>query len=247
LVACVTHAVQTYSARPGSLPDYFPAVPDTPDPIAQHYKCGEPREFTRDNLISGYYTVMTNTDKAFKNFDSELGFSVDDFGKWLLSDLISNSLRGKLAEFIVSKALGIQDDEIRSEWNAYDLEYGKHKIEVKSSAYIQSWNRPTGRYANPQFGIGTKKGWDAKTNTIGELKRHANLYVFCMFKCKDWGAANPLQVDQWDFYVVTTDELNEKLPDQKTIGLASLTRIFNVKPVSFEQVKLACDEAMIRD
>jgi hypothetical protein len=48
------------------------------------------------------------------------------------SDLVSNSTRGVLAEFIVARALGL-DTGVRTEWQAFDLETASgKKIEVKS-------------------------------------------------------------------------------------------------------------------
>lgn len=38
-----------------------------------------------------------------------------------VSDLVSNSIRGKLAEFIVAKALGVDTNMARDEWQSYDL------------------------------------------------------------------------------------------------------------------------------
>ena len=43
-----------------------------------------------------------------------------DFWSWSASDLVSNATRGRLAEFIVANALGVESG-IREEWAAYDL------------------------------------------------------------------------------------------------------------------------------
>ena len=48
-------------------------------------------------------------------------------------DLVSNATRGRLAEFIVAKALKIDTSIARVEWQAYDLiTRNEIKIEVKS-------------------------------------------------------------------------------------------------------------------
>jgi len=65
----------------------------------------------------------------------------NEFIEWAFSDLLTNALRGVLAEYIVGKSIGALDKK-RVEWDAYDLEMNDGiKIEVKSSAYIQTWNR----------------------------------------------------------------------------------------------------------
>lgn len=70
------------------------------------------------------------------------GRSLMDFWRWAHSDILSNSERGRLAEFIVAMALGI-DKDFRKEWDAYDLLLKDNtRVEIKSSAYLQSWNRP---------------------------------------------------------------------------------------------------------
>jgi len=73
---------------------------------------------------------------------STIGIKLIDFWKWSVSDLISNATRGRFAEFIVASALGINMENVRDEWSAYDLISPEGiKIEVKSAAYIQSWHQ----------------------------------------------------------------------------------------------------------
>jgi hypothetical protein len=57
-----------------------------------------------------------------------------------LGDLRMNSASGYLAEFMVGKALGIEDLR-RVEWDSYDLKFGEITIEIKSSVYLQSWDQ----------------------------------------------------------------------------------------------------------
>ena len=68
-------------------------------------------------------------------------FTLSNFWQWAFSDLVSNTLRGQFAEFIVATALGIEQD-IREEWGAYDLltEEGI-SIEVKSASFFKHGNR----------------------------------------------------------------------------------------------------------
>lgn len=102
------------------------------------------------------------------------------FWRWAYSDFLSNALRGVLAEFIVAQALG-GDSRPRTEWDAYDLiTKDGLKIEVKSSAYLQSWQQH--RPSTIRFDIGLKRGWDAATNVYAsEAGRAADVYVFCVF------------------------------------------------------------------
>lgn len=74
-----------------------------------------------------------------------------EFWQWSQSNLLNNTLRGTIAEFIVAKAVNATNT-IRVEWDAYDLITPEGlKIEVKSAAYLQSWQQE--RDSSIQFSI----------------------------------------------------------------------------------------------
>lgn len=148
-------------------------------------------------------------------------FAIADFWRWACTDLLNNTMRGVLAEFIVSRALGLASG-YRTEWDAFDLEtQAGLKIELKSSAYLQSWEQA--RYSNISFGIQPTRGWNAKTNEISELKqRQADAYIFCLLAEKDPEKVNPMALEQWEFYILNTEVLNQELGDQKTLSLGRL-------------------------
>jgi len=144
-----------------------------------------------------------------------------DFWKWAYSDFMSNALRGVLSEYIIATALNITDKP-RIEWDAYDLKTTDGiKIEVKSSAYIQSW--PQKKHSVIRFDIGQKKAWYSETNTsLKEAERSADIYVFCIFSSTEKNLANPLDTSQWFFLVCSSDFLNRNFSYQKSVGLATL-------------------------
>jgi hypothetical protein len=137
---------------------------------------------------------------------------------------VDNALRGALAEYLVACDLGIADGT-RPGWNAYDLITPEGiKVEVKSAAYLQSWQQSA--HSKVCFDIRPTFGWDAATNTYGaERKRQADVYVFCLLAHKDKPSLDPLDLSQWEFYVLTSKALDERLPTQKTISLAGLLRL----------------------
>ena len=51
------------------------------------------------------------------------------------------------------------------------------------------------------------------------------MYVFCVLAHKDKSTVNPLDLSQWEFYVLDTKVLNDKVPKQKTIALSSLLKL----------------------
>jgi len=141
------------------------------------------------------------------------------FWSWAYSDFLSNAHRGVLAEFIVGQALGCLGAG-RSEWDAWDLTLPDgRKIEVKSSAYLQSWAQK--RHSKIRFDIAPKRALEAD-NQYGDLKRHADIYVFCVFTEVDRRNANPLDTDQWFFMVIRSEQVNKRFRNQKTVGLAAL-------------------------
>src|SRR6185503_6263992 len=96
-------------------------------------------------------------------------------------------------------ALGIKNT-VRSEWDEVDLRYREHAIEVKTSAYLQSW--PQSAPSKIIFDIAKKNGWSAETNRFrGEKLRSADIYVFCLLTEQDLTKIDPTNLDQWQFYI----------------------------------------------
>src|SRR5215216_807098 len=155
-------------------------------------------------------------------------FGLLTFWQWAFSNLASNALRGVLAEYIVACDLGVAGG-VRTEWDAFDLRTpdGK-KVEVKSAAYLQSWKQSAP--SKICFDVRPTYGRDAATNTTSlERKRQADVYVFCLLAHSDKASLDPLDLSQWEFYVLLSKVLDERLPTQKTISLAGLLRLGPVK------------------
>ncbi|MBT3240064.1 MAG: hypothetical protein HON98_05050 [Chloroflexi bacterium] len=160
-----------------------------------------------------------------------------NFWQWAFSDLSNNAIRGVLAEYIIAYQLGITEG-VRTEWDAYDLETKDGvKLEIKSAAYLQSWEQK--ELSAISFGIAPTQGWNASTNEYSnEVKRQADIYIFCLLHHKDKLTLNPLDLDQWTIYLLPTKILNEKIPMQKTIRLSSLLKL-NPIETTFENIESA--------
>ena len=173
---------------------------------------------------SAITVVKKDGSEPFQLNGRVLPFNVLSFWQWSSSDLVGNALRGKLAEYIVATAVG-SIEQIRTEWDAYDVVTPEGvKIEVKSGAYIQSWTQ--NRLSTIQFGIRQTQGWDAKTNTYSsQIERQSDVYVFCVLEHKDQETIDPLNLNQWVFYVIATSLLNRVAGNQKTISLSSLLKL----------------------
>lgn len=153
------------------------------------------------------------------------GFDILGFWQWAASDLVSNANRGILAEYLVAQALGIAKGSVREGWAPYDLETTDGtRIEVKSAAYIQSWHQD--KPSAITFGVRKTFGWDKHTNKVDGMKRRqADVYVFALLKHRDQETLDPLDVSQWEFFVLPTFVLDERQRSQHSITLASLRKL----------------------
>lgn len=171
--------------------------------------------------------------EAFLFNDKHLDMNVLSFWQWSSSDLLTNRQRGILAEYIIATALEL-DTNLREECDAYDLVTKNGiKIEIKSASYIQSWEQE--KYSNKSFGIQPTIRWEENKRTSQKV-RQSDIYIFCLLAHKDYKTINPLDLNQWDFYLVETKTLNEKMPYQKTITLNSLLKL-NPKRLTYMDIK----------
>ena len=165
----------------------------------------------------------------------------EDFYNWAYSDLLVNSQRGHLAEYIVAVALGIENTT-RLEWEPYDLQYGDTKIEIKSCAYIQSWEQT--KFSTISFDIAPTRLFNLEQNCYEEeRRRQSDLYIFCLLKHQSRETINPMDICQWAFYVTPTALLNEKFTEQKSISL-SVLESSNIRPVTFNEIRSKVDEVI---
>ena len=169
-----------------------------------------------------------NAQQPFCDGGVKQDFSLVDFWTWSASDLLNNVTRGHLAEFIVAKSLGAADG-VRIVWSAYDLLMpvgrGKDlKVEVKSSAYLQGWEQD--KFSLIQFDVRKTKALDQNTSRyIGTAKRQAEVYVFALLKHKDRPTIEPLNLSQWDFYVLPTTTLDKAIGDGHSVSLKALEEL----------------------
>lgn len=156
---------------------------------------------------------------------NKLDFDLLSFWQWSSSDLISNVTRGIVAEYIVARGLGLAERGVRNGWAAFDLETPSGiKIEVKSAAYVQSWHQK--QLSSITFMTPKTRAWDADTNRQShESKRQADIYVFALLAHTDKTTIDPLNLDQWRFYVLPTVTLDERTRSQHSITLRSLENL----------------------
>ena len=182
-----------------------------------------------------------NGSERFQSRGEALPADLTGYWQWSASDLLSNATRGILAEYIVALGLGLDVSGVRDEWAACDLLTADGvKIEVKSAAYIQSWHQKT--YSNISFSIRESREWNPDTNELAaEVKRQADVYVFALLAHRDQATIDPLNLDQWRFYVAETSRINESLGSQATITLSSLEKLCG-EGASFSELRERVDQ-----
>lgn len=186
------------------------------------------------NNLNKVETVKKTGLEHFLFNGQALPFNVLTFWQWSNSELLGNALRGILAEYIVASSINCTDN-LRQEWDAYDLITDNGiKIEVKSSSYLQSWQQNK----LSTIGFGIQETFDIENDGEQIKKRQADVYVFCVLSHKDKKTVNPLDLNQWDFYVLSTKTLNQNVGHQKKISLSSLLNL-NPTKVKYSQLNQA--------
>lgn len=171
-------------------------------------------------------------DERFKGLDH----TVKDFWSYAARDLRSNVLRGVLAEWLVAKAVGAP--EPRPEWDEFDvLTPASVRVEVKSSAYLQAW---------PQQDLSKISFSGLRSKKLGPDNRYsdrrtfnANVYVFCVQTAELHADYDPLDVSQWDLYVLPRFRVESI--GQRSIGLARIKS--ETQRVGFDGLAAAIDQA----
>lgn len=152
-------------------------------------------------------------DEAFTGLDA----TVRDFWSFAMSDLRMNNVRGYLAEFLVARAVGTH--EARIEWDAYDVETPEGiRVEVKSAGYLQAWAQR--RLSRISFGSMKGRTWDPEEGESPEATLNADVYVFAIHTATRHEDYRPLDVAQWDFYVVSRAAI--EATGYASIGLPTL-------------------------
>lgn len=163
------------------------------------------------------------------------GYLLSDFWRWSSSDLLDNTLRGTYSEFIVGTALGLDMSVGFENWLPWDLTFPlqwqdktgqPHEavcVEVKSAAYLQSFN--PSRLSDIIFSIRPTTKWEPDGTRSSEKQRQSDVYVFCLYAETNRRLADPLNLDGWEFYIISTKKLDEICGAQKTISLNSLRQL----------------------
>lgn len=167
--------------------------------------------------------------------------TVLDFWRWGMSELRTNTLRGVMAEFIVSKAVGATAPG-RVEWDPYDVVTPDGvRLEVKCGAYLQSWSQQ--RHSRIVFSGLSARMLDESVGTyVGERGYNADVYVFAVQTATSHDVFDVLDTRQWEFYVVSRSRV--EATGYRSLSLATV-RTLTPGPVTVGL--LAAEVAQVHD
>lgn len=184
----------------------------------------------------------TGAEKFHEN-DVPIDASLRGYWQWSASDLLGNTERGRLAEYIVATAVGVADG-VRSGWEPYDVETSSGtRVEVKASAYVQTWGQKA--LSKIIFGIRPTRAWDPEQNVFAkESRRQADVYVFALLTERDKARVDPLNLAQWQFYVLRAKTLDDRAATQQTISLSSVLKL-GADQVSYRELRDAIERSRV--
>lgn len=167
-------------------------------------------------------SIINSIDDGLINSDLKLDGKLLDFLSWAYSDLCDDVNKGIFAEWLVAKILGIKSPR-RYLWANSDLETSNGvRIEVKASAYWQSWKalNPDGSQKDLSKviiqpdnkirfgGLVAKDTIDNSKQEFGSLK--SDYYCFCFNTEKNYEVWNAMDISKWEFYLVAAKDIQTK-------------------------------------
>ena len=188
---------------------------------------------TSDQLLSGQ--------EQFTLEGKPAGFSVLDF--WAFQHSNIWDVQEEIAEFIVAKALGQDMPYNKNGWTLWDMNYREKRIEVKETGYYHSW-RTDGKVSQ-QRTFGITKAYSRYKDNTSEFKRQNDIYVLCLILGETKEASNPLILENWRFWVISTATINRLCGDNKTISLGRVKTITGLKDgLGYGELREAIDKVI---
>lgn len=158
--------------------------------------------------------------------------------RWGFSDLRLNIVRGVLAELLVAKAVG-STEVPKEEWGNFDVRTPTGvRVEVKASAYWQSWAQ-RGPSKTIFSGL-TGRSWSEDGSYSETREVRADVFVFALQACRDRERYDPLDAGQWEFRVLPARVIREA--GTRSIGVAFLDR-HGACPAPWSELAAAIDAA----
>ena len=183
-------------------------------------------------------SVMTGEEK-FQQNGKEIDMSMLDLWQFKYSNIFN--MQEVIAEYLVAKALEKEKADNDTYWTLWDIDYREKRIEVKETSYYHSYNKPGKISKQRVFGINKANSSYEYEIEENRYERQNDIYVFCLNIGETAETSNPLNLDNWEFYIVPTDTINNNCGDNKTISLGRIQSL-GFKAMRFDQIKKCVDE-----
>lgn len=178
-----------------------------------------------------------NGKEKFTLNNEPLDFSMMDFWQYKFSNIYN--LQEVIAEFIIEKALGLDKSQNTDSWTLYDILYRNYRIEVKETSYYHPWNENGKISMQRTFGI-TMANSNYEEDGENRYERQNDIYVFCLNIGTTKETSNPMNLNNWEFYIIPTKVINDNCGNNKTISLGKVRKLTD--KVTYENIKDNIDD-----
>ena len=181
--------------------------------------------------------ITENT--LFVNGGESLGLTMLDFWKYQYGNIYD--MQEYIAEFIVGKALGIKEPMNWDGWTLWDIDFCGKRIVVYQTSYYHSWQEKiaNGKISQQRTFSITPAFTQYKDSTTS-YERQNDIYVFCLNTGTNEEESYPLDMSNWEFYVVPTSVINDNCtPTQKSISLGKVRKL--TKLTRYNELKSVID------
>lgn len=160
--------------------------------------------------------------EPFRSGGRRLDLTLVDFWRWSGSDLLNPFTRSRLAEFIVATLLGADVPGPRTDRSSDLITADGITVRVKSASLVRSASPR--ELAKVYF---TPLPWRVSRRDPESAARlpHARAHVFALLGHTERTTVNPLDLDQWRFFVPPTARLEARMKVQRTLSLCALEEL----------------------
>ncbi len=179
--------------------------------------------------------------ESFRRSAEPAGLTLLDFWRWSESDLLNSLTRTRLAEFIVATALGAHAVGPRDERSALELvtEDGV-EVRVRSGSFLKSFHQKD--FSKVAF-IPQVRSSHSRAGSARPASCRVLVHVFALLDHVERGTVDPLDLDQWRFFVPPTSKLEALLTEQHAITVPTLDQLSRGS-VSYQDLRAAVRNAV---
>ena len=188
----------------------------------------------------GLSGVLTGSE-PLRCSERPLGLTLLDFWKWSESDLLNSLTRTRLAEFIVATALGAHAEGPRDERSSLELVTPDGvEVRVKSGSFLKSFHQ---RDLSKVVFIPQVYPAHSHGGSGHHAAHRAQVYVFALLDHVERATVDPLDLDQWRFFIPPTSKLEALVTEQHSLTVPTLDEL-SVGSVGYEDLKAAVQRAV---